>query len=394
MGSASMGLTLSFASPTIDEISDEFSFTDIESVLFNVCGPICAIFGAIFINLFIPMIGRRMAALASGIVAFVGYIVLGSVNTLWLVFLFRCIVGMTVGLFSTTCPTLICELAPLEKRGLYGYINQLLSAIGFMLPTIFGFGKDWRLNSYLCSIPSGLLILFILFVPEPESSSVSDPFFHVFKYPMELIVSCILMFFLQFSGVQAIISNLQPIIKETNLGVDSSIIATVANFAQVLTTAIASVVVDKWGRRLCWLISAIGQFVAFILLMIYSLTKTHYALFLVGLFAEQLFYGIGTGPIPFLRAAELFNDQVRASAMAFNTAVNWLITAIVVFIWPFMKNGMGLSYSYLFYALIQVLSIIFGVYAFPKQRDLAKSSDRIRIDESGESYKKTQIDDL
>lgn len=179
------------------------------------------------------------------------------------------------------------------------------------------------------------------------------------------------MFFLQFCGVQAIISNLEPIITQANLGINPSIIAVCANIAQLISNVIAAFIVDGWGRRPCWLLSSAGQLVAFILLTAYDLAELPTGVFIAALFCEQLFFGIGTGPIPFMRTAELFSDAVRSSAMALMTAINWVFVVIVVFIWPYMRDGMGLGYSFLFYACLMALAIIFGVIALPR-----KSQDR------------------
>ncbi|OHT16945.1 major facilitator superfamily transporter [Tritrichomonas foetus] len=366
LGSVTMGSILSFASPTQEQITNEFHFTDTQQVLFNVCAHICAVFGAPFINVFLPMIGRKKGCFLTGALAFIAFVILGRSKKLWLLFLMRCIAGLTIGFGSTICPSYICELAPLEKRGLYGYINQLLTSVGFMLPSLFGFTKDWRLNSSLCAIPSGILCILIVFTPDSSVSGKAPPFVTLGKHPKQILVSLALMFFLQFSGVQAIISNLQGIIEKAGMDVDSRIISVVANLSQVLTTALAAFVVDRWGRQFCWELSSAGQLLAFILLTVYKLANTNPALFLVGLFAEQLFYGIGTGPIPFLRAAELFPDDVRATAMGVLTSANWLITTIVVFVWPYMEKGLGLGYSFLFYACIQILAMIFGIFVFPK----------------------------
>lgn len=347
----------------------DFGMTSFAQTMFNVCGTLGAMVGSILITITIPIIGKRYASVIMAIIAFVSYIVMSQSRVMWLVFLMRSLIGITIGCCATICPTYVCELAPEHSRGLYGYLNQLLTAIGFMLPSCFGFQDSWRLSAALCCIPAGLWLILTFFIPDSPSDAVKAekvPFAELWAYKKELLISLGLMFFLQFSGMQAIISNLQPIIEGANLGVDARIIAVLANLAQVLTTIAAAFAVDRFGRKMCWMISSVGQLVAFILLAAYGFANTSPAVFITGLFAEQLFYGIGTGPIPFLRTAELFNDRVRALAMAIMTAINWVIVVIVVFVWPYMNEGMGMGGAFAFYAGIQVLSIIFGIFAFPR----------------------------
>ena len=418
MGSVLMGSVMAFTSPTISQISQLFSMSSIQETMFNVCATICATAGSLFINIFVPKLGRRISAVITGAAGFAFYLGLSWSNTMWVAYLMRCCLGVTAGFCSTVFPTWVCELAPVEKRGLFGYVNQLTTAIGFAVPTCFGFGNDWRLTARLCSIFPGLSCIVSIFLPDLRKDKCpfpNDPeplppltsergFCAVFEDKKSVLISLCLMFFLQFCGVQAIISNLEPIITQANLGINPSIIAVCANIAQLISNVIAAFIVDGWGRQPCWILSSAGQLVAFILLTAYDLAGLPTGVFIAALFCEQLFFGIGTGPIPFMRTAEIFSDAVRSSAMALMTAVNWAFVVIVVFIWPYMRDGMGLGYAFLFYACLMAVAIIFGVFALPRKSrdrrianissqelDSSTSEDQSRESKSGSSTSNKDI---
>lgn len=362
MGQVDIGLTLSYCSPALPGISKHFGWDTLKETMFNVCCTIVGVVAAQIMNPIIPIIGRRYSAMLSSAIAVVGWIAMGNVNTTWLMFLFRCILGLPFGFYTMISPVYVCELAPIEKRGAFGYLNQVMCAVGFMLPTIFGYSKDWRLISNLCAIANAILFIMSFFLPDSYVTGPAAPYKEVFKYPKQLVTGLTLMFFLQFSGVQAVISNLESIIVLAHISLDVSTIALIANICQVITTIAAAFAIDRWGRMACWTISSITQLVAYVLLVVYELGHTHYAVFLIGLFLEQLGYGIGTGPIPFMRCAELFPDEVRAHASSIISSGNCVLTVVVVLIWPYMSDSMGAGYAFLFYAVIQVLAIIFGVF--------------------------------
>ena len=402
LGSILMGTVMSFTSPTIAQISALFGLNSVQETMFNVCATMCATAGSLLINFAVPKIGRRICSIVTGAAGFVFYLGLSWSNTIWVAYFMRCCVGITAGFCATVFPAYVCELAPVEKRGLFGYINQLTTAIGFMLPTCCGFGNDWRLTARLCSIFPAVSCILSFFLPDlqmdkkalendleshcgdGESKYVEKGgFCAVFENKKNVFVSICLMFFLQFCGVQAIISNLEPIIVQANLGINPSVVAVCANIAQLIANVIAAFIVDRWGRKQCWLLSSAGQLAAFILLTAYDLARLPPGVFIAALFCEQLFFGVGTGPVPFMRTAELFSDAVRSSAMALFTAINWIFVVVVVFIWPYMRDGMGLGYSFLFYACVMVLAILFGLWALPQHpeaNDPSASSEEPIID--------------
>lgn len=373
MGGISLGMSLSYPSPTTEEISNKFSLSVIQATMFNVSGFIAAFFGSIAINLIIPIVGRGISAFITSLVAIGSFIGVAFAQQMWLIFFFRVINGVTIGCYSTICPVFLVEIAPSEKVGQYGYFNQIGLAIGFLFPAIFGFFANYSYMSILCMIPAVIMVLMVLFVPSKvATTTVKASPFKVFHYPKELAIAFCLMFFLQFSGINALLSNLEPMIKSSGIEFSSSVIALIANIVQIFATVLASFIVDRFGKRLCWLVSSFGQMVSFIILSCQQYLSLPGGVFLLGLFAEQLTYGIGTGPIPFAQTALLFPLEVRSTAMGICTGVSWILSAIICFIWPLMLESMELGGSFAFFAGISLLSAVFGFFCI-KNVDSNKS---------------------
>ena len=382
LGGMDMGFGLVYSSFTLTPITNEFNLSETESIWFNVGGILAAMFGALFINPLVNKFGKRPCLFGSAIYSTIVWILLGVSSTKAMAFTFRILSGATIGLYSTICPTYISEVAPSDKRYLFGFMNQIGIAIGFLIVTALGATVSWQTTSIVCSIPSIIFIFLALFYPEQPNSLVKASFTQLFKFKKELFIAFLCMFFLQFSGVNAVMSNMQTILEKANLDISNSLIGILTNVAQLLATIIAALIVDKLGNKLCWTISSAGQMIAFILLCLHQKLDLPSPVFLVALFLEQLTYGIGTGPIPFAAAAELFKLELKASALSLATAANWLLSSIVCLIWPYLEKGLTLGYAFLFFAGVQVLAIIFGFCVFTKPEKDSDDSDDFEETES------------
>ena len=86
------------------------------------------------------------------------------------------------------------------------------------------------------------------------------------------------------------------------------------------------------------------------------------------LFLDNFIFGLGTAPIPWFFVPELFPDSVRAFAASLITAFCWIIGTALFFIWDVMKDGIGQAGGFLVFAIIMVLSTIFGFF-LPKPKN-------------------------
>ena len=388
MGGTCSGLTLAFASPTSEEISSKFHLSSIQNTMFNVCAYICSIFGAVMINIFIPHFGKPLCIFVVTVIYAITFCIIGVAEVMWLIYFMRSLNGLMCGTYSTLIPVSLAENAPPGKINLYGYLFQIGLAIGYMLPSLFGFFSDYQQISFLCMIPPLILVVGSPFLPEVKQEKNEDKKvnpFDVFKYPKKIIIGFLLMFFLQFSGINALMSNLEPIIRSSGIDIDPPVLATTANLSQVLLTIVSAFIVDKLGNKTCWNISAVGQLIAFILLCLQQKLGMHGAVFMVGLFIEQMSYGFGTGPIPFSLAAQLYPPDLSPIAVGIATGVSWVLSTTIVFIWPPMQDGMGLGYAFLFFAGISLLSILFGIFVVegrPKKEGNFDEEEKLKGEEA------------
>lgn len=90
-----------------------------------------------------------------------------------------------------------------------------------------------------------------------------------------LFISLSLMFFQQMSGINAVIFFTSDIFKAAETGIDPSLATIIVGVMQVISVFVSSIIVDKLGRRLLLLPSAIVMTICTILLGAYFFMKDH-----------------------------------------------------------------------------------------------------------------------
>ena len=215
-------------------------------------------------------------------------------------------------------------------------MNQIGLSVGILIVAVLGASVSWRACSIICSAPGIILIFTILLMPEAPRSFKNGTMAQACEFKMEMLISFLCMFFLQFSGINAVLSNMQIILDNANLTISSSLLGILANIVQLFATLISAALVDSLGNRICWTVSAIIQLMAFVLLCLQQKIGLSTPSFIAGLFLEQIGYGIVTGPITFAATVELFKAELRAPSMAIITAEDWLLAAIVCLIWHYL----------------------------------------------------------
>ena len=71
------------------------------------------------------------------------------------------------------------------------------------------------------------------------------------------------------------------------------------------------------------------------------------------------FFGCSWGPVVWVLLGEMFNNRIRAAALAVAASAQWLANFAVSTTFPPMSKGMGLGPSYGIYATMALLSFFF-----------------------------------
>ena len=80
----------------------------------------------------------------------------------------------------------------------------------------------------------------------------------------------------------------------------------------------------------------------------------------------MFFFGFSWGPVVWVLLGEMFNNKIRASALALGAGVQWIANFVISTTFPPIAFNLGLGIAYGMYAAFALLSLFF-VYAFIKE---------------------------
>jgi len=136
-----------------------------------------AMVGAAFAGPIADATGRRKLVLVAAVVFAVGAIGAALATSAGMLVLFRVVLGLAVGAASLIVPLYLAEVAPTEIRGAVASLNQLMIVTGILIAYIansaLAGAEAWRWMIGLAVVPSALLFLGMLFMPETPRWLVS-----------------------------------------------------------------------------------------------------------------------------------------------------------------------------------------------------------------------------
>jgi MFS family permease len=185
------------------------------------------------------------------------------------------------------------------------------------------------------------------------------------EYRNSLTVGTGILVFQQFDGINSIIfygvSVLVGIFPNYAILINCLI-----SLVNVVVTFISAQYVDKLGRKPLLLTSVTMLGIATVLMAIGIMT-TSAIISIVGTFTYIIFFAIGLGPIPFLLVGEVTQPKAKASAQSWGTAMNWLATFLVGYLFPIARAAMGGSVYFIF-AIMCGISFVFIKTKIPETK--------------------------
>ncbi len=146
----------------------------------------------------------------------------------------------------------------------------------------------------------------------------------------------------------------------------TSLISSIINLVMTVT---AILLIDKIGRKPLLVIGSVGMTFTLATLSICFMNTDASGtlpgtLGIVALVAANLyitFFAVTWGPVMWVMLGEMFNNRIRAVAIAICGLVQWFANFIVTWSFPILtgKNGIGAGPTYLIYTLFAAISIFF-----------------------------------
>lgn len=393
IGNINVGWTLTFSSPALPLIKKEFpGLSSFELAAFPAIPSLAAIIGTYWGGFLLRKFSRKITFLVNALSRSIFWFLTLTMNKkyFWLALVIRFFNGVVMGSNTTVGGCYTLELAPVDQMGFYGVFNSVMISFGHCTFNLIGAAHKWRLNVYI----SGGLLLFQfisgLFIPDSpvdierrshkkEEEEIENKHHRrsLFQlcYLKPMIIGVSLHIFQQFAGVNALISNMSSILKQSGLDIDSAYQATIATIAEFFAGLISTFIMDKLGRRIIWMISSAGCCLFMSLFSTNLITNWSSVLPVVSIFLYMFVFGGGLAPIPWIIVPEMFDDDVRSTANSICVSLNWLSASVVTFCFPYMQKSMKMYGSLYFFAACSLCAFIFGIIFIPNDPTIYRQNN-------------------
>lgn len=387
------------------------------------------------IGMIMDVIGRKKTMLLLVIPFTIGWLLITFGTSVGMLIAGRFITGVAGGAFCVTAPAYTSEIAQDSIRGTLGSYFQLMITIGILFAYVVGGYASVFVFNILCTcIPIVFGIIFF-FMPESPSFLVVkgrndearealiklrgqsydvDSELNDLKFKNEeskrnkvsyiaaikkktalkaILICYALMLFQQLSGINAVIFNTSQIFSDAGATIPATISTIIIGVIQVIATFISSLVVDKLGRRILLLLSALVMCLCSTALGVYFfLQQTHGAnadivqaiswLPLVSLSVFIIAFSLGFGPIPWMMAGELCKIDIKAFVGSTAGTFNWLLSFTVTSTFNSLNAAIGAGQVFWMFAGIMLIGFVFIFFVVPETK--GKSVDEIQVMLGGE----------
>ena len=334
--------------------------------------------------------------------------------------IYRILGGVGVGVASMLSPLYIAEISPSAIRGRLVSFNQLAIVGGILLVYIVNSyvahqGDDvwvkttgWRYMLASEAIPSGILLILLMFVPDTPrwlvlrgrneealqglrrvmgeseareilgeiQSSLAQKFRPLLSFGLPvLVVGVLISVFQQFVGINAVLYYAPLMFSNMGASTDTAMLQTViVGGANVIFTVVAIVTVDKWGRKPLLITGALIMAVAMITLG--CLFNAH-AVGLAALVAVVVYiagFALSWGPVAWVMLAEMFPNSIKGKALGIAVAAQWIANWLVSTSFKVIDGNTALNnmfnhgFAYWIYGGMSVLAALFVIRYVPETK--------------------------
>lgn len=374
---------------------------------------ICLIIGSI-----IDLIGRKTTMLLLIVPFTIGWALIIWASNVAMLYVGRLLLGVAGGAFFVTAPMYIGEIAQKDIRGKLGSFFQLMVTVGILFVYTVGYGLPVRVFSVVCATLPLIFGAVFVFMPETPhywvSKNNSDNAIKSLKWlrgdrysyndeldelyadndslkankvtlltalstpatKRALFICLGLMFFLQLSGINAVIFYTGFIFEAADTGINAALATTIVGVMQVIATFIASMVIDRLGRRILLLGSILVMGVCTVFLGIYfymyDQDKSNVEglgwLPVLSLCLYIVVFSLGFGPIPWVMIGELFATDVKGLAGSIAGSFSWILAFVITKTFTNIRETIGLGETFWLFAVFSALGTVFVFVYVPETK--------------------------
>ena len=360
--------------------------------------------------------GRRFMLLITALIFVVGAIVCAAAPSLSVLVIGRLIVGLGIGLASSTVPIYISEVSPAQTRGWQVSLFQLAITIGilaaYLVDYTFSGSGAWRWMLGLAFVPGAILGLGMIRMPESPrwlaehgqsdlarqvlarirgTENIESEWLEIEKtlaaaeergrfsdlfgpsVRTALVIGIGLAIFQQVTGINTVIYYAPLIVRSAGIPTASGAILATAGIGlvNVIMTIVAMWLIDHVGRRPLLLVGIAGMIISLGVLGFVFRMPTGGALAWLAVITLMVYvasFAISLGPIFWLLIAEIYPLKVRGIAEGSAAGVNWAFNFLVSITFLTLVEVLGPGLTFWVYALLAIASWLFSYYLVPETK--------------------------
>lgn len=366
---------------------------------------------------FANSLGRKGTLMFNTLPFVVGWLLIVYAKSTGVIYAGRILTGFSTGIVSVATPMYLVEISTPEVRGLLGASFQLFAVIGVLIVACLGSILTWRYLAVAGAIVS--LLSAFLMLPMPESprwlmiqkrrgeAKTAIIFLQGESYDAErgcqaleeeirnqavgsvqmkefasptlykpFILSIALMFFQQFSGVNAVMFYTVDIFKSSKVALDPVLATIIVNFVQVVATVISSILMDRAGRKPLLLISGFLMAVSLYVFGGYDFSKSRdesivanygwLPVLCLTIFVTA--FAFGFGPAPWLMVAEMTPSRFQSIVSGVATGLNWTFVFIITKTYATLQHDIQAYGVYWLYGTFCMISLIVTYFFLPETK--------------------------
>lgn len=404
-----IGFVSAYTSPAEESLKKDLGITDNQYSWIGSLMPLSALVGGLVGGQLIEILGRKRTIVLTDILYIISWLICANATDIWFVYVGRSIIGFSVGIASLAIPVYLGETIQPEIRGALGLFPAAFGNSGILLCFIVGSYLKWNELAWLgVALPVPFLVLMFLIPETPrwyvskgrdeealkalqslrgKDTNVSEEFDDLVKSHKEsqklttnatfkdlfvkanmkpLMICLGLMFFQQLSGINAVIFYTTTIFKMAGSSINQNLCTIIVGLVNFISTFIATILIDKLGRKVLLYISSISMTLNLSILGTYFYLRhtgvdvsAYGWLPLASFVIYVLGFSLGFGPIPWLMLGEILPAKIRGSAASVATAFNWACTFLVTKTFVDIINLIGPHGTFWLFTGFVVFSILF-----------------------------------
>ncbi|KAK9276014.1 hypothetical protein L1049_005545 [Liquidambar formosana] len=371
--------------------------------------------------------GRRVTMLFGGLLFFVGAIINAAAVNIGMLIIGRMFLGFGIGCANQSVPLYLSEMAPYRYRGALNVCFQMSITIGILVANLLNYffaqikgGWGWRLSLGGAVVPALIITIGSIFLPDTPNSmlergkhdeakaqltkirgianvdtefddlvkacevskKIEHPWINICKrkYRPQLTMAILIPFFQQLTGMNVFMFYAPILFKTIGFGSNASLMsAVITGLVNCVATVGSIMTVDRWGRRILFLVGGTQMFICQVVITIaiaakfgvngnpgelpkwYAITVVVFICIYVAGFAWSW------GPLGWLVPSEIFPLEIRSAAQSVNVAVNMIYTFFIAQVFTTMLCHLKFG-LFIFFAFFVVLMSFFIYYFLPETK--------------------------